>query len=66
MTTDDYQHPTCTQCQRIRYERFEDGLHPMDAYDYSPLQVITGQSVGWYSGDDGDMCPECMAEVLSR
>jgi hypothetical protein len=39
---------------------------PMDAYDYNPLQVVTGQPVGWYSGDDGEVCPECMTKTLGR
>lgn len=25
-----------------------------DCYDYNPLQAITGQPLGWYSGDDGE------------
>lgn len=50
--------PRCSMCQR---ERTVDG---MDAYDYSPVQVITGKPVGWYSGDDGEVCPECMTKML--
>lgn len=37
-----------------------------DAYDYNPIQVVTGQRLGWYSADDGEMCPECMARLLGR
>jgi hypothetical protein len=37
----------------------------MDSYDYSPVQVITGQPFGWYSGDDGEICPEDM-ELMIR
>ena len=36
----------------------------MDAYDYNPLQVITRQPLGWYSGDDGELCPECMTKTM--
>jgi hypothetical protein len=36
----------------------------MDSYDYNPLQVITGQPLGWYSGDDGEVCPECMTATI--
>lgn len=50
--------PTCSVCQRER------GLTGMDAYDYTPLQVITGQPLGWYSGDDGEVCPEDMTKML--
>ncbi len=53
---------TCGMCRRKR--TIGDGEHPMDAYDYSPLQVLTGKPLGWYSGDDGQMCPECMTETL--
>ncbi|QDB74936.1 hypothetical protein KNU57_gp68 [Gordonia phage Valary] len=49
--------PTCGMCQRERTLA--------DAYDYNPLQVITGQPVGWYSGDDGEVCPQCMTKTLN-
>lgn len=48
--------PKCSSCGRPRTVR--------DAYDYNPLQVITGQPLGWYSGDDGEMCPECMTRTV--
>lgn len=48
----------CSLCRRERALT--------DAYDYNPLQVITGQPVGWYSGEDGELCPECMAKTLGR
>lgn len=35
-----------------------------DAYDYNPLQVVTGQPLGWYSGDDGEICPQDMEKML--
>ena len=35
-----------------------------DAYDYHPLQALTGKPLGWYSGDDGEVCPECMTGIL--
>lgn len=47
----------CSLCKRERTV--------YDAYDYSPLQVVTGQPVGWYSGDDGEVCPQCMAKTLN-
>lgn len=49
--------PTCSLCRRQRTVA--------DAYDYNPLQVITGQPVGWYSGGDGEVCPQCMAKTLN-
>ena len=54
--------PTCSLCQRER--TLGDGEHPMDSYDYSPLQVLTGKPLGWYSGDDGQVCPECMTKTM--
>lgn len=48
----------CSMCHR---ERTLDG---MDVYDYSPLQVVTGQPLGWYSGDDGEVCPEDMSKIM--
>ena len=43
----EFEVPKCSLCRR---ERRLDG---MDAYDYSPMQMLTGQPLGWYSGDDG-------------
>ena len=37
-----------------------------DAYHYSPLQVITGQPLGWYSAEDGEICPEDMTEMMAQ
>lgn len=54
----------CEMCSRKR--SIADSEHPMDAYDYSALQVVTGQPLGWYSGDDGEICPECMTGMLGR
>lgn len=50
--------PKCGMCPRERT--------PQDALDYSPIQVVTRQPLGWYSGDDGEICPECMAQLLGR
>lgn len=51
--------PKCSLCGR---ERTID-----DAYDYNPLQAMTGKPLGWYSGDDGEVCPECMTtKVMNR
>lgn len=52
----------CSLCQRERTVGNPD--HPMDSYDYSPLQVVTGQPMGWYSGDDGEVCPEDMERTI--
>ena len=49
--------PTCGSCGRKRT--------PQDAYDYNPLQVIMRQPLGWYSGDDSEVCPECMTTLMS-
>lgn len=48
----------CDLCQRERTIR--------DAYDYNPLQVLSGQPLGWYSGDDGEICPECMTRIMQN
>lgn len=54
----EFEVPKCSLCRR---ERRLDG---MDAYDYSPMQMLTGQPLGWYSGDDGEVCPECMEKTV--
>lgn len=48
--------PTCGLCRRERTLA--------DAYDYNPIQAITGKPLGWYSGSDGEMCPECMTKTM--
>lgn len=48
--------PKCVLCQRERTLQ--------DAYDYNPLQVVTGQPLGWYSADDGEMCGACMTAMI--
>jgi len=35
-----------------------------DVFDYHPLQALTGTPFGWYSGDDGEVCPECMEKSI--
>jgi hypothetical protein len=55
--------PTCSVCKRER--TLGHGEHKMDAYDYSPMQVLSGQPVGWYSGEDGELCPEDMHKLLT-
>ena len=32
--------------------------------DYSPLQVLKGESIGWYSAEDGEMCGSCMGGLI--
>ena len=50
--------PKCSMCGRERTLA--------DFNDYNPLQAIMGQPLGWYSGDDGDLCPECMTELMRK
>lgn len=33
--------------------------------DYSGAQVILGQPLGWYSADDGEICPDDMVKTMS-
>lgn len=35
-----------------------------DVNDYTPLQAIMGAPLGWYSGDDGELCPEDMTKIM--
>lgn len=50
--------PTCSDCGRERTLA--------DVNDYSPLQAITGAPLGWYSGDDGEFCSECITRLMGR
>lgn len=56
--------PRCGMCRRRRDPLNPD--RPMDGYDYSAIQVITGRPLGWYSGDDGEVCPECITRTLAN
>lgn len=49
--------PACDMCGRERT--------PQDK-NYSPMQVVTGQPCGWYSGDDGEICGHDMDVTLGR
>lgn len=33
--------------------------------EYSAIQAMTGQPLGWYSGDDGEFCPKHIAELMA-
>lgn len=48
----------CSDCHRERTIN--------DFNDYNPLQVVTGQPIGWYSGSDGEICGGCMAKMMGR
>jgi hypothetical protein len=37
-----------------------------DLNDYNPLQAIMGAPLGWYSGDDGELCPEDMEKTMRQ
>lgn len=50
--------PKCDLCGRER------GVDGMDAYDYNPIQAITGKPMGWYSAEDGEICPEDMEKIV--
>lgn len=58
MTTTEPPMPTCRMCER---ERTLD-----DFYDYNPIQLVTGKPLGWYSGGDGEFCPECITKLLKE
>lgn len=58
----EFSKPKCSMCQRER--TVGDPEHKMDVYDYTPLQAITGAPFGWYSGDDGQVCPEDMEKTI--
>lgn len=48
----------CSICGRDRT--------PEDDLNYSAFQVIFGSPLGWYSGDDGEICPEDMTKIMSN
>lgn len=47
---------TCASCGRARSEE--------DYLDYDPMQVVFGSTLGWYSGDDGEVCGGCMTKMI--
>ena len=47
----------CAVCGRERT--------PAD-FDYNPIQVFWGNPLGWYSGDDGEFCPDDIGKLTSR
>ena len=47
----------CDQCFRVKNESDD---------DYNPMQIFLGQPIGWYSGDDGELCGDCMTAIMRR
>lgn len=47
--------PTCSDCGKTR----------TNEPDYTFIQPITGQPLGWYSGDDGEFCPDDIAKLMN-
>ncbi|MEV4902378.1 hypothetical protein AB0K08_13675 [Citricoccus sp. NPDC055426] len=45
----------CSSCGQPR---------PADETAYNPMQAITGGPLGWYSGDDGEICSDCMTNII--
>lgn len=54
----------CSLCGRPRMRGTAE--YPMDDTDYSVMQVLTDKPIGWYSGEDGEVCPEDMARSLAN
>ena len=48
--SDEFEVPQCSLCRRER------GI--------TPMQVMTGQPLGWYSNIDGEFCPECIEKMV--
>ena len=42
------------------------GKRRTDEKEYSPMQVVLWQPLGWYSGSDGEMCTECFTRMIER
>jgi hypothetical protein len=47
--------PACASCTRRRREGEE---------DYHPFQAFAGGTLGWYSGDDGEICGDCLGAMM--
>ena len=54
--------PTCDVCHRQR----DPFAHREDINDYTPIQLVTGAPLGWYSGDDGEICGSCLLDMIVR
>jgi hypothetical protein len=50
-----------TKCSQPGCDAVKNPLIP----DYSPVQLMTDQALGWYSGDDGEFCPQHIAELVA-
>jgi hypothetical protein len=47
--------PKCQDCGRMR--------RPGEP-DYTPVQAALGQTLGWYSNDDGEFCGDCLGALM--
>jgi hypothetical protein len=46
----------CASCRRKRTLA--------DDYDYNPLQLVTGRPLGWYNGEDEQLCGQCLTATM--
>jgi hypothetical protein len=46
---------TCDDCGKVRT------TEP----DYNPFALLVRGEVGWYSGNDGELCPPCIAGMIA-
>ncbi len=56
--------PKCSMPECGRERTTQSPEHLMDCYDYNAMQALTGLPFGWYSGDDGEVCRECMERTV--
>lgn len=49
--------PACDMCGR--------GKLPNEP-EYNPIDLMTGRTTGWYSGDDGEICGSCMVKLYRK
>ncbi len=49
--------PTCDLCGRARRD---------DEPAYDPFVWLAQNRAGWYSGDDGELCPSCLSALIQR
>lgn len=45
----------CDECGKVR----------TNEPDYTPIQAIMGNPLGWYSGKDGELCPPHIAYLMN-
>lgn len=57
--------PECEVCGEQKPEGASE-YNPLALLVVNPVDNLGGNNPGWYSGDDGELCGDCMLTIFRR